>query len=407
MNPSYPPPSDIGGLTDVQRAVLMEIVDEEVVQFHRDLVRIPSINPPGDVREVIAACARPLTVAGFTSEIVHDRPTMPNLIARLGNDDGPELCFNAHVDVVPTGEQSAWTHDPFAADLVDGRIYGRGAGDDKASVTAQVVAGIALAQSGVPLKGRLIVNEVADEEVAGIHGAKFITDAGLISPDYVIVGEQTMNRVALGEKGSGAMYINVRGRTAHGALPWEGMNAIEAIAEIIVALRREHWPVLETRTHPFFHHSSGSVNMIEGGVKANVVPDFARIFIDRRLVPGESPDGVREEIGEIARRAVAGMPGIRIEVEDPGWGGAATLQAEDAPLVQSMIGANQQLGLSTELTGFSMATDGRYFARKGIPAIIYGPGDPRLAHVPDEWVGVDEVIQATRSYALAAVALLT
>lgn len=407
MQQLYPALAQLKGLTDVQRAVLGEINDDEVIHFHRDLVRIPSINPPGDVRQAIAACDGPLTAAGFATETVQDEETMPNLIARLGNDDGPELCFNAHVDVVPTGERSAWTHDPFAADLVDDRIYGRGAGDDKASVTAQVMAGIALARSGVALKGRLIVNEVADEEVAGIHGAKFITDAGLISPDYVIVGEQTLNRVALGEKGSGATYVNVRGRAAHGALPWEGANAIEAMAEIIVALRREYWPVLEGRTHQYFHHSSGSVNMIEGGVKANVVPDFARIYIDRRLVPGEAPDEVIAEMGEIARRAVVGMPGITVEVEDTGRGGAATLQAEDAPLVRSMIGANQHLGLSTEPTGFSMATDGRYFARKGIPTIIYGPGDPKLAHVPDEWVGVDELIQATRAYALAAVAMLT
>lgn len=163
------------------------------------------------MREAIAYCGGPLRAAGFTIETVQDEGTMPNLIARIGNDDGPELCFNAHVDVVPTGERSAWTHDPFAAELVEGRIYGRGAGDDKASVTAQVMAGIALARSGALLKGRLVVNEVADEEVAGIHGAKFITDAALLTPDYVIVGEQTLNRVALGENGSGSTYITVRG----------------------------------------------------------------------------------------------------------------------------------------------------------------------------------------------------
>lgn len=401
-----PESPESNGLTELQRTVLREIVNDEVIQFHRELVRIPSVNPPGDVREAIAACERPLTAAGFVTEHVQDDETMPNLVARFGNDEGPELCFNAHVDVVPTGERSAWTYDPFGAELIDGRIYGRGAGDDKASVTAQVMAGAALARSGIALQGRLIVNEVADEEVAGIHGSKFITDAGLISPDYVIVGEQTLNRVALGEKGSGATYINVRGRAAHGALPWEGANAIEAMAEIIVALRREYWPVLQARTHQHFHPSSGSVNLIEGGVKANVVPDFARIYIDRRLVPGEAPGEVRAEIEEIAQRAVVNMPGITVEVEGAAHGSAATLQEEDAPLVQSMIAANRQLGLSTEPTGFSMATDGRYFARKGIPTIIYGPGDPRLAHVPDEWVGVDELIQATRAYALAAVAML-
>lgn len=406
MDRPYPDLSDLVDLSDVQRLVLSQIVEDEVIEFHRGLVRIPSINPPGDVREAIAYCGAPLAAAGFATETVQDTEMMPNLIAKIGNDDGPELCFNAHVDVVPTGERSAWSHDPFGAEIEDGRTYGRGAGDDKASVTAQVMAGIALARSGVTLSGRLIVNEVADEEEAGIHGAKFITEAGLLTPDYAIVGEQTLNRVALGEKGSGGIFITVRGRTAHGALPWEGANAIEAMAEIIVALRREHWPVLERRTHRYFHHSSASVNTIEGGVKANVVPDHARIYIDRRLVPGETPEDVLSEIGEIARRAVCEMPGITVDVEASGHGGAATLQEEDAPLVRAMIGANRHLRLSTKPTGFSMATDGRYFARKGIPTIIYGPGDPKLAHVPDEWVGIDEVIQATRAYALAAVAML-
>lgn len=407
MSRPYPDIQDLSGLSDVQRAVLAFIDDDEVIAFHRALVRIPSVNPPGDVAAAIAHCQAPLAAAGFDCRTVQDVDTMPNLIATIGRDDGPQLCFNAHVDVVPTGERSAWSFDPFGAELVDGRIYGRGAGDDKASVTAQVMAGLALARSRVSLTGRLIVNEVADEEVAGIHGTKFITDGALVTPDLVIVGEQTNNRVALGEKGGGGTWLVVRGRTAHGALPWEGANAIEAAAEIIVALRRDYWPRLEERTHPLFHHSSGSVNLFEGGVKANVVPDHARIYIDRRLVPGELPEAVRDEIGEIARRAVFGMPGITVEVEDTGLGGEATLQEATSPLARAMIAANEVLDLSSEPTGFSMATDGRYFARKGVPTIIYGPGDPSLAHVPDEWVGVDEVIQATRAYALAALTLLT
>jgi succinyl-diaminopimelate desuccinylase len=142
-------------------------------------------------------------------------------------------------------------------------------------------------------------------------------------------------------------------------------------------------------------------------VKTNVVPDFAEIYVDRRLVPGEDPDVVVREIEAVARQAVAEMPGICVDVIERWKGTPATMMAEDSPLVQAMVGANDRLGLSTSLRGFSMATDGRFFAHKGIPTIIYGPGDPRLAHVPDEWVGIDELIQATRAYALAAVSMLT
>jgi acetylornithine deacetylase/succinyl-diaminopimelate desuccinylase-like protein len=307
---------------------------------------------------------------------------------------------------VPIGERSAWSHEPFGAELVDGRVYGRGAGDAKASVAAQVMAGIALARSGVPLHGNLVVNEVADEEVGGVHGAAFVVREGHVRPDWVIVGEQTLNRVAVGEKGSAGTEVTIHGRTAHGALPWEGANAIEAMAEVIVALRHELWPELEKRTHQFFHHSSASVNLISGGVKSNVVPDKATFFIDRRIVPGEDPLECVTEVERIARAAVADLPGIQVEVSAPYMGRRSQPVPVNDPLVQAMIGANSRLGLSTEPTGFSMGTDGRFFADAGYPTIIYGPGDPKTAHIPDEWVGVDEIMEAVRAYAIAAVRLI-
>jgi acetylornithine deacetylase/succinyl-diaminopimelate desuccinylase-like protein len=199
--------------------------------------------------------------------------------------------------------------------------------------------------------------------------------------------------------------VVVHGRAAHGALPWEGANAIEGMAAVIVALRDELWPRLEQRTHPYFHHSSASINLIEGGVKQNVVADRCTIYIDRRVIPGEDPQADVQEIREVAERAVSGLPGIRVEVHGRSLG-AASMSDPDSPVVQEMLAANRQLGLSTELTGFSMGTDGRHFAAAGIPTIIYGPGDPALAHIPDEWVGVDEVIDAARAYALTALGLL-
>lgn len=393
-------------LAELEAAVLAAIDPDEVVAFHRGLVQIPSVNPPGDCQDAIAYVARPLREAGFETHIVFNDETKPNVIATYGAADGKKLCVNAHVDVVPIGERAAWRHDPFGAEVDDGRIYGRGAGDDKASVTAQVMAALALQRSGIPLAGQIIVNEVSDEETAGVAGAAFIARERFFEPDWVIVGEQTLNRVCVGEKGSAPTTLTVRGRTAHGALPWEGVNAIEAMAEIIVALRRELWPTLGERMHQFFHPSSASVNLFSGGVKNNVVPDVASIYIDRRLVPGETPEAAREEIRQIAERAVAGFDGVTIDISELYPGGAATDLGVDHPLVQAMIGANERLALSTEPTGFSMATDGRFFANEGYPTIIYGPGDPRLAHIPDEWVGIDELLDATRAYAVAMVRLV-
>ncbi len=384
----------------------LDAIDEsETIEFLRSLVRVPSVNPPGDVRDAIEICRRILEAEGFSVQIAQSDPIKPNLLAEYGSARSPVLCYNAHVDVVPTGEVSAWTYPPFGAELINGRVYGRGAGDDKASVTAQVMAGVALARAGVKLRGRLVITAVADEEVGGPAGTDLLLSGGHVRPDFVIVGEQTRNQICVGEKGAAGTLITVHGRAAHGALPWEGANAIEAMGLIVVAIQRELWPLLESRTHPFFHHSSGSINTIEGGVKENVVADYCRVTVDRRLVPGEDPADAVAEINTIAQGAVAGMSGISVEVTALREGRAAIVSDASSPLVQGMLTANRYLGLSDELTGFSMATDGRFFAEAGYPTIIYGPGDPSLAHVPDEWVGVDEVLAATRAYALAAISL--
>lgn len=392
-------------LAELEAAVLAQISEDRIVEFHRGLVQIPSVNPPGDCVDNIAFVRKPLEEAGFEIDYIFDDPTQPNIAASFGPSEGKTLLVNAHVDVVPIGERSAWEHEPFGAELVDGKVYGRGAGDDKASVAAQVMASLALQASGIPLKGRLIYTCVSDEENGGIYGAKLVSEK-YPNPDWVIVGEQTLNRVAVGEKGGAGCEIVVHGKTAHGALPWEGANAIEGAAEIIVALRREYWPKLNNRVHWAFKPSSASVNMISGGVKANVVPDQATLLIDRRIVPGEYPDEVRNEMFEIAKQAIQNVPGCSVELRVSYPGKAANASDVQDPLVQAMLGANSALGLNTEPTGFSMGTDGRWWNANGVPTIIYGPGDPSLAHIPDEWVGVDEMVDAAKAYAVAMVRLL-
>ena len=387
--------------------ILDQIKEDEVIEFLRELVRIPSVNPPGDVRAAMKVCADKLSAEGFDVSFITEEESKPNMVAELKRGEGPTLLFNAHLDVVPTGQESAWSHPPFSADLAYGKVYGRGAGDDKASVTAQVMGAIAVARSGVPINGRLIVNEVADEEIGGALGAQLIAKSETIKPDFVIVGEQTFNRICIGEKGGAGTRVTVHGRAAHGALPWEGVNAIEGMARVITALQTELWPVLEQRTHPYFHHSSATISIIEGGVKTNVVPDQCTIFIDRRIIPGEKPEDVVTEIREVAERAVKDLPGTRVDVDFAAFGGReAILNEPDSEIVQGMLRANELLGFDTKLAGFSMGTDGRHFAERGVPTIIYGPGDPALAHQPDEWVGVDEVMDATKAYALAALSFL-
>lgn len=388
--------------------VLAAVRVDDVVELARELIRTPTVNPPGDVTEAAFVGTRYLAEAGFTVELDAAEPTKPNVIARYGTRPGPTLLWNSHLDVVPIGEETAWSVPPFEGIVQDGRLYGRGACDVKGGVAAQLVAAAALVRSGIPLHGSLIVTEVADEEVGGRLGAARIADREDLRPDAVIVAEPTGNRVCIGERGGVGIRVTVFGRTAHGALPWEGVNAIEGMARVITALQHELWPRLAERRHPYFAPASATISLIEGGVKTNVVPDRCSIYIDRRLIPGEEPDAALQEVRRVAERAVAAVPGLRVVVEAaPEWPGRkAIVQPEDSPLVRTMVAVNQYLGLDTTLTGFSMGTDGRFFAARGYPTIIYGPGDPRIAHQPDEWVAIDELVQCARAYALAGLLIL-
>lgn len=387
--------------------VLAHVVYDDVLGLLRELVQIPSVNPPGDVRSVIDICGRRLENEGFEIGILAVQEEKPNLLARLIRGAGPTLLYNAHADIVPTGEVSAWTHPPFGADVVDGRVYGRGTADDKGSVVAQVIGAIALARSGVPLRGTLVVNIVADEEIGGEFGTQLIVERGVVQPDFVVVGEATENRIAIGERGSIGTRVTVYGRAAHAALPWEGVNAIEAMAGVINLLQTELWPVLSRRRHQYLPPTSATISLIDGGIKENVVPDRCSIFIDQRIIPGETPDGARAEIRKVATKAIGSFPGARLTVEPSSWEPRpATMSQPDSPIVQAMVAANDYLGLNVKLTGFLMATDARFFVEKGIPAIIYGPGDPMILHKPDEWIAVDAVVEAARAYALTGLVML-
>jgi succinyl-diaminopimelate desuccinylase len=267
------------------------------------------------------------------------------------------------------------------------------------------MAGAALARAGVPLDGALIVTTVADEETGGNRGAGYIVREGHVEADYAIVGEQTLGEICVGERGAAAVDVTVYGATGHAATPWKGVNAIEGMARVITALREELWPVLEARTHPYFPHSTATISIVEGGVKTNVIPDRCRIHIDRRILPGEEPAAVADEIRQVAERALAGERGLRVEVTLKG-GRTAIESDPQSPVGRALREATRYLGKEPVLTGFFAATDGKHFAAAGVPTLIMGPGDPSTAHTPDEWVGVDEVLEATKLYALAALALL-
>jgi acetylornithine deacetylase/succinyl-diaminopimelate desuccinylase-like protein len=208
------------------------------------------------------------------------------------------------------------------------------------------------------------------------------------------------------ERGAVGVQVVVRGVAGHAAAPWEGTNAIEGMGRVMTALRTELWPILEQRTHHYLPCSTATISMISGGVKTNVIPDSCEIYIDRRILLDETPESVTAEIRSIAERTIA--PVSELEVEVTVKSSRSARESDPDSLVgRALQAATRFLGGEPVVTGFFGGTDARHFASGDRPIMIMGPGQPRTAHTPDEWVGIDEVLEATELYALTALALLS
>jgi succinyl-diaminopimelate desuccinylase len=396
-------------INQTERDVLAYIDQNETVDLLQRLIRTPSPAPPGDCRAVAEVCAAELGEAGLAVQVLAVEEFLPNVVGTLpGRSPTPVLALHAHIDTVPVEDPSRWDHDPFGGQLIDGVIYGRGAGDDKSSVAAQIMAVKALAKAGVELDGTVVVCLVADEEQGGIRGTKWLRDEAYLRPDLLIVGEQTNNRVAIAERAMVRFEIVVRGRAAHGAMPWEGLNAIVGMARLVCHLEDTFGPLLEARVHPYLPHSSMNIGTIEGGLKPNMVPEVCRIRIDRRLLPNESPDSAEQEIRDALESLSSQLEGFVYELREfaRSWPAAST--DPKSRLVQVMQGAIVDLaGQEGPLTGYNQGSDSRFFAEAGIPIVIFGPSDPAVGHAPNERVSVGSLLEATQIVALSALRLLS
>lgn len=395
-------------LAPLERKVLAQIDEGEVSAFLQGLVRAKSTFPPGNCVEAAAFCAALFAREGIDHFIVADLPERPSVLATIrGRQERPQLAFNAHIDTVAIENPEAWKYDPFGGEIVGGVLYGRGAGDDKSSVTAQVMAAVAIQRAGVRLAGTLVVNPVADEESLGNHGAKWLRDTGQLRPDMLIIGEQTDNAVAIAERSINWLELIIHGQAAHGAMPWNGVNAIKQMTRVIAFLEREYEPLLAGRVHPYLPSSTMNLGTIEGGLKTNVVPELCRITLDRRVPPGETIETITRELDELLQRFSRDVEPIRYELKVLYSSGLPLETASDHPLVGTMQSAVCDVsGHARALTGYNQGSDGRFFAGDGIPILIFGPSHPDVGHSANEHVRVAQVVEAAKIYALTAVRTL-
>lgn len=361
----------------------------------RALIAIPSPNPPGDCRAVAAFCADYLAAAGFRIQLLAPDERAWSVVASIGpeDEDCPSLLYHAHIDTVPLGQNARWTHDPFGGEIADGRMYGLGSVDDKGPLAAMLLAGAELGRRAAHLSGRLTIVCAAEEEVGGRLGTLWLAEQGHIPPtDFVVVGEQTHNCVAIAHKGVLRAAFHVGGATAHATEPWRGRNAINGMAHLILALEEYQHSVLDQRPHPLLGPPSINVGVIAGGVSANVVADACTARVDRRMVPGEDPQAVIAELEAIVARCAAADPQRSYRVDSFQVSNWFQTSAEH-PLVQRFMQVcAAATGQPAAPVGYLPGSDAKHLvgiARQAM--VVFGPGTHHVAHSSDEYVDLAEL----------------
>ncbi|HVW92345.1 MAG TPA: acetylornithine deacetylase/succinyl-diaminopimelate desuccinylase family protein [Devosia sp.] len=425
-------------MTDRHADLLREIESrrDDLVALTQELVRIPTLNPPGECyRDICDYLAKRLSAKGFAIELVRaegtpgDSEKYPrwNVVARReGRVPGECVHFNSHTDVVLAGE--GWTTDPFGGEVKEGRVYGRGACDMKGGLAASIVAAEAFIAVYPDFAGAIEISGTADEETGGYGGVAYLAQKGFFSPDrvqHVIIPEPlNKDRVCLGHRGVWWAEIETKGRIAHGSMPFLGDSAIRHMGAVLTEIEETLYPALANKhtampvVPPQARQSTMNINSLHGGLPepeggftgfpSAVVADSARMVIDRRYLIEESGEGVKQEIVDVLERVKARRPSFKYELREL-WSVSPTLTERDAPVVTAVSAAiHDVLARDPDYVVSPGTYDQKHIDRIGKlkNCIAYGPGILDLAHQPDEWVGIDDMIDSAKVMALALLRLL-
>ena len=375
----------------------MQLDRAALEQFTLDLVRTPS--PSGREGDVAVRVRAEMERLGYAVEV----DELGDVVGTLDAGPGPCVLFDAHMDTVGVTDPAAWSADP-AGELRDGRLYGRGSTDMKGPLAALVHGAAAAALSG----GRVVVSASIAEEM--IEGFATVAVARRVRPDVAVICEPSSRRVVIGQRGRAELVVEVGGRPSHSSRPDLGVNAVEAMADVLRAAR-----ALELPSHP----ALGRAILVPTDVISrpypalSVLPDRCTVTFDRRTLPGESEEDVLEPLRAAVAAAVEphgatgrveigvdrfdAYTGARVEAPNfaPAWYTGA-----DAPVARTALDA-----LGAEAGHWVFCTNGSGTAALGIPTIGYGPGDETLAHRVDEHISLDELYAGAHGYAALAAAL--
>ena len=364
--------------------------------FLRRLIETPSLS--GEEGAVAVLVSDEMRHLGYSVEV----DEMGNVIARRGGKCGRMILFDGHLDHIHPGSPESWSHPPYTAEVVEGILYGRATVDMKGALAAMIYGCTA-----PELSGEVVLTLVVHEETnEGVATRKIIEEKGL-KPDACVLGEPTDLKLSIGQRGRSVFRVVTRGVTSHASMPELGENALYKMTPIIDRLNEEN---RRLPNHPFLGQGSMAVTSITCRPGAGpIVPDYCEIQVDRRLVPQETIDSVLSEMKEYASGAEVELlvdelmcyTGYKIKAEQyfPGW----IMDLDNWCVVESLEALEKGIGVRPEVTGWRFSTDGVATAGElGIPTIGFGPGDPALAHQPNEHITLADVALAARGYCALA-----
>lgn len=409
---------------------------DDLIALTQDLIRIPTRNPPGEnYREICDYLDRRLDRAGFSTELVRAEGTPGDCTAyprwsivarREGTRPGDCVHFNSHIDVVESGH--GWTTDPFGGALIDGRIYGRGACDMKGGLAASIIAVEAFLEVFPDFAGAIEISGTADEESGGYGGVAYLAEKGFFSPQrvqHVIIPEPlNKDRVCLGHRGGWWAEIETFGEIAHGSMPFLGDCAVRHMGAVLDRFERDLFPAMAARRTEMpvvpegARSSTMNINSIHGGqaerplastaLPSHCVPDSCRIVIDRRYLIEESHDSVKGEIKDLLEAISDERPKFRYALRELNHV-IPSMTDRDAPVAQAVARQiGNVMGKEAEFVASPGSYDQKHIDRIGKlrNCVAYGPGILDLAHKPDEYVGVDDMMQSAEVMARSLIDLL-
>ena len=400
---------------------------EELISLTQDLVKIPTVNPPGEFySDCVEYLNKRFKSKGFATQIIRaigtpgdtDRYPRQNIVANISNGEGPCVHFNSHIDVVAVG--SGWTQPPFEGKVVGDKIYGRGSCDMKGGLAASIIAVESYLELNPNFTGSIELSGTADEETGGYGGVGYLAEKGILAKpriDHVIIPEPlNKDRICLGHRGVWWAEIETLGKIAHGSMPFNGDSAIRHMHALLDRFEKELYPILKSKKTDMpvvpdgAKESTLNINSIHGGeseefdgLPSPLVADSCRIIIDRRFLIEEKLEDVKQEVSSILEDLTTDREGFLFKLRDL-FEVIPSLTPEEAPVVQAVKRAvNEVMGSPPEMVVSPGTYDQKHIDRIGKleDCIAYGPGILTLAHQADEYVNISDMIDSACVMGLA------